>query len=71
LIIVFLTSPSTDAMDTAMITKKLKAADPTIVEGPSSPGVEPKLETVSMSESRISGALNKLVFLPGSKSHKG
>jgi len=39
------------------MSKKLKAADPTIVDGPSSPGVESSLYTVSMTLSRISGAL--------------
>ena len=35
-----LTSPlSTATIDTAVITSKLKAAEPTIVEGPNSPGV--------------------------------
>jgi hypothetical protein len=35
----------------------LKAADPTIVEAPSSPGQPPKLDVVSITESKISGAL--------------
>ena len=39
------------------ITRKLKAADPTIVDGPSSPGVCPSVCTVSITFSRISGAL--------------
>ena len=39
------------------MTIRLKAAEPTIVEGPSSPGVDPSVEIVSMMESRISGAL--------------
>jgi hypothetical protein len=34
----------------------LNAADPTMVEGPSSPGVPSRLETVSITERRISGA---------------
>ena len=38
--------------------KKLKAADPTIVEGPSSPGLDPRVETVSTTLRRISGALD-------------
>ena len=38
------------------MTSKLKAADPTIVLGPSSPGHPPRLVTVSMTESKISGA---------------
>ena len=44
------------AIDTPEITIKLNAADPTIVAGPSSPGSFPKFVTVSMTESRISGA---------------
>lgn len=39
------------------MTRKLKAADPTMVEGPSSPGVLPRVCTVSMTLRRISGAL--------------
>jgi len=38
------------------ITSRLKAADPTIVEGPSSPGSLPKFMTVSITFSMISGA---------------
>lgn len=38
--------------------KKLKAAEPTIVEGPSSPGVDPSVYAVSMTLRRISGALD-------------
>lgn len=45
-------------METAEIMSKLKAAEPTIVEGPSSPGVDPKVMRVSMIDSKISGALN-------------
>ena len=41
-----------------MITNKLNAADPTIVEAPSSPGHAPKLATVSITARRISGALD-------------
>ena len=37
--------------------RKLKAADPTIVEGPNSPGFEPRVCTVSITFRRISGAL--------------
>jgi len=36
---------------------KLKAADPTIVDGPSSPGQAPKFMEVSRTARRISGAL--------------
>jgi len=43
--------------DTAEIIRRLKAAEPTMVEGPSSPGGRPRLVTVSMTESKISGAL--------------
>jgi len=43
-------------METPEITSKLKAADPTIVEGPNYPGVLPRVVTVSITESRISGA---------------
>ena len=39
------------------MSRKLKAAEPTIVEGPSSPGLEPSVWTVSMTLRRISGAL--------------
>jgi len=39
------------------ITRKLNAADPTIVEGPNSPGLAPRVYTVSMTLRRISGAL--------------
>ena len=45
-------------METAEITSKLNAADPTIVEGPNSPGVEPRVIKVSMIDNNISGALN-------------
>jgi hypothetical protein len=38
------------------MTSKLKAADPTIVLGPSSPGQPPRVVTVSITESKISGA---------------
>ena len=37
--------------------KKLNEADPTMVDGPSSPGVDPRVYTVSMTLRRISGAL--------------
>lgn len=50
-------SSLTAITDTAEITIKLKAAEPTIVEGPSSPAGLPRFWTVSMTESRISGAL--------------
>ena len=38
------------------MTRKLKAAEPTMVEGPSSPGLDPRVCRVSMTLSRISGA---------------
>ncbi len=44
-------------METPEITKKLNAAEPTIVEGPSRPGCSPKVDTVSITLSKISGAL--------------
>jgi len=44
-------------IETPEISSKLKAADPTIVEGPSSPGVVPSYWTVSITLSMISGAL--------------
>ena len=43
--------------ETAEITSRLKAADPTIVEGPSSPGHFPRELKVSITLSKISGAL--------------
>ncbi len=42
-------------MQMAMMMKKLKAADPTIVPGPKSPASK-LLPTISITESRISGA---------------
>ena len=38
----------TAIIDTPDMTKKLKAADPTIVEAPSRPGSSPRVETVSI-----------------------
>lgn len=40
------------------MTRKLKAADPTIVAAPSSPGVYPRVEIVSTVLRMISGALD-------------
>jgi len=40
------------------MTRRLNAAEPTIVLGPSSPGHYPRLVTVSMTDSKISGALD-------------
>eukprot|EP00659_Diplonema_papillatum_P010281 gene10280-biopygen10285 len=48
---------STTHMHTPLMHSKLKAAEPTIVDAPSSPGTESSELTVSMIESRISGAL--------------
>lgn len=54
---IFLTSPFLiQAIETALITNKLNAAEPTIVEGPSSPGSDPKFDTVSITDNNISGA---------------
>jgi len=47
---------STATMATALITNKLKAADPTIVEAPSGPAGLPKFWRASMTDKRISGA---------------
>ncbi len=47
----------TEIMETALITNRLNEAEPTIVEGPSSPGMSPSIEIVSMQDKRISGAL--------------
>ena len=45
----------TATMHTAMMISKLKAAEPTMVEGPSSPEKKPPV-VISITESRISGA---------------
>lgn len=42
-------------MQTAMITNKLNAAEPTIVEGPSSPASK-LLPQISITDNKISGA---------------
>lgn len=47
----------TAMMQTPEMNSKLNAADPTMVEGPSSPGSLLRVVTVSMTESNISGAL--------------
>ena len=44
-------------MEIPEMTKKLNAAEPTIVDGPNSPAFCPRVETVSMTLRRISGAL--------------
>ena len=44
-------------METPEMTRKLKAAEPTMVEAPSLPGAWPSVETVSIILSKISGAL--------------
>ena len=46
----------TPMMHTPVIQNRLKAAEPTIVPGPSSPAKNP-LPMISMHDSRISGAL--------------
>lgn len=43
-------------IESPLITKRLKAADPTIVEGPSFEGLSSRSYTVPMTESIISGA---------------
>lgn len=43
-------------MHTAVINKRLKAAEPTIVDGPSYPAGSPRVAQVSITESKISGA---------------
>lgn len=47
---------STATTATALITKRLKAADPTIVEAPSGPAGFPSVPRASMTAKRISGA---------------
>jgi len=49
---------STARIDTPEITSKLNAADPTIVDGPSSPAGSPSVFRVSITDSKISGALD-------------
>ena len=53
---IFLGFSSTAMIDTAEIMSRLKAADPTIVEGPSSPGVYSMYVIVSITDNIISGA---------------
>jgi len=43
-------------IETALITRRLKAADPTIVEAPRGPAFYPRVPSVSITFSRISGA---------------
>ena len=47
---------STAGMQTALINRRLKAADPTIVDGPSSPAGSPNLLHTSLTANKISGA---------------
>ena len=47
---------STDGMHTALMNKRLNAAEPTMVDGPSSPAGSPSLPHVSTTASKISGA---------------
>jgi hypothetical protein len=51
-------SSVTARMERALMTSKLKAAEPTMVEAPSSPGHPPIVERVSRTASKISGALD-------------
>ena len=53
---IFFGSSPTATTEHALITKRLKAADPTMVDGPSSPAVSPRVVTVSSTERKISGA---------------
>ena len=53
--IAFTSSPTAN-IDTALITKRLYAAEPTIVDGPISGGTASRSFTVEMIERRISGA---------------
>lgn len=43
-------------METPIITRRLKAPDPTILPGPSSPALSPKFLSDSITDRRISGA---------------
>ena len=43
-------------METALMTRRLKAADPTMVEAPRGPAGSPRVPTASITERRISGA---------------
>jgi len=51
-------SSVTASTERPLITRRLKAAEPTMVDGPSSPGQSPKVLTVSRTASKISGALD-------------
>lgn len=53
---IFFTSLSIALMDTELITRRLKAAEPTIVDGPKSPASLPKSLSASNTERMISGA---------------
>lgn len=53
--LIFLGS-STAMIETPLMTIKLKAADPTIVDGPSSSASSPKVVTAPIIDSKISGA---------------
>jgi len=43
-------------METPIITRRLKAPDPTILPGPSSPAFNPRFLSDSITDSKISGA---------------
>lgn len=47
---------STAGMHTALMNKRLKAADPTMVDGPRAPASLPSLCIVSRTDNKISGA---------------
>jgi len=47
---------STEGMQIAVMTIKLKDAEPTMVDGPSSPAFYPRVPHVSITARRISGA---------------
>jgi len=51
-------SSVTARMERPLMTSKLKAAEPTMVEAPSSPGHPPNVLAVSRTASKISGALD-------------
>mmetsp|Transcript_4773 Transcript_4773/g.8674 ORF Transcript_4773/g.8674 Transcript_4773/m.8674 type:complete len:252 (-) Transcript_4773:598-1353(-) len=52
----FTDSPGSATIHAAEIIRRLKAAEPTMVDGPSSPGAAPRVSQPSITASRISGA---------------